>query len=273
MIETSNKHTYIRNEHTKVVRYFGKYDFSKSGETLARYIEESQQPEGHEPISREQRLQLIGASIIATKFNDGDYIKAEGFSDIVDNEYIKLKFSNKDILVGILTEYPRLLTKEILEDASVILDYLENKFAFKILADNMSSFEKSIADFLSEKSVNGGMMGIAAYIPTYFINNTQQESIDDRSTNSDYLGEVGDTILTEIEVIRSTYMSSTQFGNPGYMVNAITTDNHRLSFFTANEGIATSKKKIKISCKVKSLASTYLDDSINETKVNYVKFS
>jgi hypothetical protein len=273
MIETSNKHTYIHYGNMRVVKYYGKYDFCKSGEALVQYIEEAQQPDSQNSISREQRIQLLAASIVASEFNDGKYIKADGFSDIVDNEYLKLNFSNKEILIGILTDYPRLLTKEILEDASVILDYLENKFAFKILADNMNDFERSIAGFLSEQILSSNVVGIASYIPTYFANNTRQEEVDDRSTNTGYLGAIGDIVLTEIEVLRSTYLPTTQFGNPGYMVNAITTDNHRLSFFTANEGIATAKNNIKISCKVKAWASTYTDDTINETKVNYVKFS
>ena len=127
MIDSSSKHTYIHYGNMRVVKYYGKYDFCKSGEALEQYIEQAQQPDSIERISREQRTLLLAASIVATQFNDGKYFKAEGFSDIVDNEYLKLNFSNKEILIGILTDYPRLLTKEILEDASVILDYLENK--------------------------------------------------------------------------------------------------------------------------------------------------
>ena len=44
-------------------------------------------------------------------------------------------------------------------------------------------------------------------------------------------------------------------------------------YITSNEDIANSKKNIKISCKVKDLGTAWRDDNINETKVNYVKFS
>tara|TARA_B110001454_G_scaffold5597_1_gene5244 strand:+ start:144 stop:956 length:813 start_codon:yes stop_codon:yes gene_type:complete len=270
MIDASKKHSYIPYKNTKVIKYYDKYDFSESANSMEDIFSVT-----HSVVTRDQRKQLIAASIIATEFNDGEYIKAEGRSDIVDNEYVKLNFSNKDILIGVLTEYRTLLSDtDVLEKASVILEYLEDEFAFKILSDNMNSFETSIAQFLTDKMViKSATMGIAAFIPTYYSNNTKQRVIDDRSTNNNYLGEIGTKVITEIEVLRATYCPNTAFGGDGYMVNAITTDNHRVSFFTAKEDIATTKKNIKISCKIKSLGTSYKDDSINETQVNYVKLS
>ena len=269
MIDSSKKHSYIPYKSTMVKKYFDKYDFTDAANSIEEIYSVT-----HAVVTRNQRKELIAASIIATEMNDGEYIKAEGRSDIVDNEYVKLNFSNKDILIGVLTEYRTLLDSSYLKKASVILEYLEDQFAFKILSDNMNSFETSIAQFLTDKMViKSATMGIAAYIPTYYANNTKQQAIDDRSTNNDYLGEVGTKVITEIEVIRATYCPTTAFGNPGYMCNAITTDNHRVSFFTGKEDIATTKKSIKISCKIKSLGTSYKDDSINETQVNYVKLS
>jgi len=271
MIDASKKHSYIPYKNTTVIKYYDKYDFCESANALEDICSSAQ---AHGGVTRDQRKQLIAASIIATEFNDGEYIKAEGRSDIVDNEYVKLNFSNKDILVGVLTEYRSLLDNGVLAKASVILEYLEDQFAFKILSDNMNSFETSIAQFLTDKLViKSGTLGIAAYIPTYYTNNTKQEAINDRSTNNNYLGEIGAKVITEIEVIRATYVPTTTFGSPGWMVNAITSDNHRVSFFTGKEDIATAKKNIKVSCKIKSLGTSYKDDSINETQVNYVKFS
>ena len=271
MIDSSKKHSYIPYKNTKVIKYYGKYDFTESSNQMEDFCSSGQ---AHSGVTREQRKQLIAASIIATEMNNGEYIKAEGHSDIVDNEYVKLNFSNKDILVGVLTEYRSLLDVDVLAKAEAILEYLEDEFAFKILSDNMNSFETSIAQFLTDRLIiKSGTLGIAAYIPTFYTNNTKQRVINDRSTNNNYLGEIGAKVITEIEVIRATYCPTTAFGSPGWMVNAITTDNHRVSFFTGKEDIATTKKNIKVSCKIKSLGTSYKDDSINETQVNYVKLS
>lgn len=154
------------------------------------------------------------------------------------------------------------------------MSYLESKFTFKILADNLTEFENGIAKFLAEdSSLSSHVMGIAAYIPTYYKTNTKDDELKDRSNQSGHLGQIGDKINTEIEILTSKYIATTQYGGSGYMVNAITNDNHRLSFFTTNEDIANSKNNIKISCKVKGLGTVWKDDTVNETKVNYVKFS
>ena len=266
MIDTSKKHTYIEFENSKVVKYYDKYDFTGSEATF-RDIKDKDSPYS---FTKEE---LITAALVADKFNDS-YVKTSGKFDIDEGEFKKTAFSNKDILVGVLTKYSDLITDADREKATTILEYLDTKFAFQILAETLTEFESSITKFMAgDRTVGLNMIGIAAYIPTYYSSNTKNEKLKDRSTNSGHLGRIGEKVDTEIEIIGRKYLAETQYGGSGYMVNAITTDNHRLSFFTSNEDIANSKKNIKISCKVKDLGTAWRDDSINETKVNYVKFS
>ncbi len=96
MIDASKKHSYIPYKSTMVKKYFNKYDFTKAADSMEEICSSGQ---AHDGVTRDQRKQLIAASIIATEFNDGEYIKAEGRSDIVDNEYVKLNFSNKDLTI------------------------------------------------------------------------------------------------------------------------------------------------------------------------------
>jgi hypothetical protein len=265
MIDTSKKHTYIEYDNSKVVKYFGKYDFCESASTL-KDIKDKDSPYS---FTKEE---LIAASIVATEFNDS-YVKTSGKFDIVEGEFLKSAFSNKDILVGVLTKYSDLITDEDREKATTILSYLGNKFAFKILSDTLTEFEVAMTKFLSEDAtVSVNMMGVAAYIPTYYSSNTKNEKLSDRSTNAGHLGRIGEKVDTEIEIIGKKYLAQTQYGGSGYMVNAITSDNHRVTFFTTNEDIATSTKNVKISCKIKSLGKAWNDENVNETKVNYVKF-
>lgn len=266
MIDTSNPHKYIDFNDSKVIMYYGKYNFTESAKTL-KDMQDKNSPYVF------TKTEILSASIVASQFND-TYVKTAGSYDIHEGEFKKIAFSNKEILIGILTAYRNLITNDIYQEAKEIMEYLEDKFAFKILADNLTEFENGIAKFLADDdSLSSHVFGIAAYIPTYYANEVKDEDLKERSNQTGHLGQIGDKVITEIEVLRSKYIATTQYGGSGYMVSAITTDNHRLSFFTTNEDIATSKKIVKISCKVKTLGTAWKDDAINETKVNYVKYA
>ena len=266
MIDTSQKHTYIDFNDSKVVLYFSKYNFTDSEKTLKDMQEK-------DSVHSFTKTEILSASIVATQFND-TYVKTSGSYDIHEGEFKKIAFSNKEILIGILTNYRHLITNKTYQEAKEIMLYLENEFAFKILSDNLTEFENGIAKFLAyDSSQSSHVMGIAAYIPTYYKKNSKDDELKERSNQTGHLGQIGEKVDTEIEILTSKYIATTQYGGSGYMVNAITTDNHRLSFFTSNEDIANSKNNIKVSCKVKSLGTAWKDDTINETKVNYVKFS
>jgi hypothetical protein len=265
MIDTSKKHSYIEYKDSIVVKYYDKYDFCESESTL-KDIKDKDSPHS---FTKEE---LIAASLVADKFNDS-YVKTSGKFDIVEGVFRKTAFSNKDILVGVLTKYSALITDEDREKATTVLEYLEDKFAFKILAETLTEFESSITKFISgDETVSINMIGIAAYVPTYYSSNAKNELLSDRSTNAGHLGRIGEKVDTEIEIIGRKYLAETQYGGSGYMVNAITSDNHRVTFFTANEDIANSKKNIKVSCKIKALGTAWNDENVNETKVNYVRF-
>jgi len=266
MIDKSKKHTYIDFEDSKVVLYFGKYNFTESAKTL-RDMQDKDSPHVF------TKTEVLSASIVADKFND-KYVKSSGAFDIVEGEFMKTAFSNKDILIGILTNYRHLITNKTYQEAKEIMSYLEDKFAYKILADNLTDFEHGVAKFLADdNSLSSHTLGIAAYVPTYYATHTKSDELKDRSTQSGHLGKIGEKVTTEIEILSSKYLAETQYGGSGYMVNAITSDNHRLSFFTANEDLANSKKNVKVSCKIKSKGTAWKDDNVNETKVNYVKFA
>jgi len=266
MMDTSKNHSYIEFNDTKVLKYFDKYDFTKSAETIID-IKQNNSPYS---FTKEE---LLIASVVATKFNK-TYVKSAGEYDIINGDFMKTAFSNKDILIGVLTKYPELITEEDLKEAGIIMKYLEDEFSFKILADTLTDFETSITKFLSpETEMNNSVFGIAAYIPTYYNNSVKNEVLRDRSTNDGHLGRIGEKVNTEIEILTSKYLADTQYGGSGYMINAITTDNHRVTFFTSNEDIANSKKNIKVSCKIKALGTAWNDENINETKINYVRIS
>ena len=266
MIDISKPHKYIEYQDAKVIMYFSKYNFTDSAKTL-KDIQDS------DSVHSFTKTEILSASLVANKFNDV-YVKTSGSFDVVEGDFVKTAFSNKEILIGILTNYRDLITNKIYQDAKEIMEHLENKFAYKILSNSLTEFEDGIAKFLADdNSMSSHVMGIASYIPTYYKTDTSDEELKDRSTQNGHLADIGEKVITEIEILRSKYIATTQYGGSGYMVSAITTDNHRLSFFTSNEDIATSDKHIRVSCKVKSLGTAWKDNSVNETRVNYVKFA
>ena len=166
MIDKSKKHSYHYYKDTQVVKYFDKYDFSESANTISD-IKYNDSPYSF------TKAELLAASILASEFNSS-YVKTSGAFDIVEGDFVKTGFSNKDVLIGILTKYPKLITDKERNHATVILDFLDNEFAFKILAENLTDFEQSIATFLSDNPSNFlSVIGVAAYIPTYYDNNTK----------------------------------------------------------------------------------------------------
>lgn len=134
MIDTSNKHSYTLERESKVVVYFGKYDFTNGAE-IVHDIKSMDSPYS---FSKDE---LLTAAVVANKFN-ANYVKAAGTFDIVEGEFVKTAFSNKDILASILVSYPHLILDEDRQKASDIMRYLEGEFSFKILADTLTEFEK-----------------------------------------------------------------------------------------------------------------------------------
>ena len=211
MIDKSKEHTFFTFNDSKVVKYFDRYCFWDSAQTLQN-IKEKDSPYS---FTKEE---ILTASIVAGQFND-KYVKTSGAFDIVEGEFMKTAFSNKDILIGILTKYVDLVTDKDRKKATEILDYLDNEFAFKILSETLTDFEGSISKFLSNNSEDFlSVLGVAAYIPTYYDNNIQKQDLKDRSTQSGHLGKIGEKVTTEIEVLSSKYIAQTQYGGADYQL-------------------------------------------------------
>ena len=133
MIDTSKPHKYIDFNDSKVIMYFGKYNFTDSAKTL-------QDMQDLDSIYSFTKTEILSASIVANEFND-TYVKTSGSFDIVDGEFKKIAFSNKEILIGILTNYRELITNKIFQEAKSIMAHLENKFAYKILCNHVMDGE------------------------------------------------------------------------------------------------------------------------------------
>jgi hypothetical protein len=269
-IDKSEQHV-LQHGHEMI--YFGKYDFGTEHIPYQELdaVYKRKHPKEH----------VMAAAIIALDFNDGEYVKKSGKYDFVDikdtdginsNQYVLTKMSNSAIMKGILATYPALITDEIIEEAKDIISQIEMDFMFKVLGDDMNEFEKSINQFLTTSEFDSSQLGVCAYLPTYFTREADKRTISERGEKSKHFGNIGDKFDLSLDIISAKFIASPKFGNPGYMVNAFTEDDNRVSFFTIKDEIGEGVgKTVKVTAKVKSHGQCWSDDSMKETKLNYVK--
>ena len=224
------------------------------------------------------KVKLVALAIMAQKIN-GEYCKRGGKSDFVEvydeeldetvSRFVKVKEANRTVM-EILAENDSLITMEVMQEAQDMLSGLEMDYMFKVLGDDMNDFETNIQRFLAEDDNDVNVrhhIGIVAYIPAYVEREAKQRDLAEQSIGSDWIGNVGEAVELEIEIISKR--SATAWA--GWNINAITKDGNRISFFTGKENIANKEGMFKVSAKVKDHSRVWRDESTKETRINYVK--
>ena len=212
VIDKSEKHVFVKQHE---VIYFGKYDF---GTEHIPYTELDEVYKRKHPKER-----VMAAAILALDFNDGEYVKKAGkyeFVDMVDDNdipcsnYILTKMGNSAVMRGILTTYPRLITDSLLDKAKDIIAKIELDFMFKVLGDDMTEFEQSIANFLSTNEFDANQLGVCAYLPTYYTKEEDKKSVADRSISSKHFGDIGDRVELVVDILSTKFLASPQLVIP-----------------------------------------------------------
>ena len=222
------------------------------------------------------KVDLLALAIIAQRIN-GEYLKRGGASDFVtkieDGEevqrYERVKSSNRFVIETVQQIDPNIITDELRAEAEAMLHSLEMDFMFKVLGDNMNDFESSIHQFISDVDDFEPRMhiGVVAYLPAYIERENKQKELTERSIGSAYLGNKGEAITANIEIINKRQATAWA----GWNVNAITTDGDRVSFFTTKDDLANKEGVFKIAAKIKDCGNVWQDPDIKETRLNYVK--
>ena len=222
------------------------------------------------------KVDLLALAIIAQRIN-GEYLRRGGASHFVtkieDGEevqrYERVKSSNRFVIETVQQIDPNIITDELRAEAEAMLHSLEMDFMFKVLGDNMNDFESSIHQFISdvddfEPRIH---IGVVAYLPAYIEREKKQKELTERSIGSAYLGNKGEAITANIEIINKRQATAWA----GWNVNAITTDGDRVSFFTTKDDLANKEGVFKIAAKIKDCGNVWKDPDIKETRLNYVK--
>ena len=229
-------------------------------------------------IKPKTKQEVLALSIAAQRIN-GEYLKRGGKSDFVtkieDGEkvqrYARIKESNRHIIQTLEEVVPDILDNtELLDAAQSMLDDLTMDFMFKVLGDSMNDFETSIHEFIAENDDELYIqkhMGIIAFIPEYVKRDTNKKELEERSVGSEYVGSKGDKVTIDIEIMSKRQATAWA----GWNVNAITPDGNRVSFFTTKEDLANKKGIFTVSAKIKECDTVWMDESIKETRLNYVK--
>lgn len=219
------------------------------------------------------KTELLALAIVAQKIN-GEYVKRGGHSDFIEDEdgnsqYVLIKQSNRFVMETVQQLDSDALSADVMSEATEMMKNLELDYMFKVLGDELNDFETSIQQFLSddEELSPRHHIGVVAYIPAYVEREETQKRLAERSIGSEHIGSKGDTVSTEIEIISKRPATAWA----GYNINAITNEGNRISFFTTKEYIANKKGTFKITGKVKDIGRVWNNESIKETRLNYVK--
>lgn len=228
----------------------------------------------YKPAPKEFPVQeVLAAAFAAYRINNG-YIKhTQRFSEpenatiFANKELVKNHFANGAHWVP--TDFKGLDIRD--EDYDNVKDAMDHfkSYTFKILANDLSAFQKDVFSAVQSDTVPSGKLGLVAYVPELIgrelKENAFKKLLRTEYHNSEHIGKEKDAIEGNIKILKRTYSSKWESNNyiADYMGNIV-------SFMKAD--VYAEGRRYSFKAKVKSHGRNSLFD-INETRLNYVKVS
>jgi|TARA_B100001093_G_scaffold175916_1_gene168715 hypothetical protein len=221
----------------------------------------------HAPVL--YRTQDVLANAYAAQRINGSYVKdTRRFSE--DNPTI---FSNKEMLkFQLRPEFrpndfkPFTVTSEDYEAVNDAVKHFK-RYAFGIIGDTLSDFQKDIVQSATIEEVDFNKLGILAYVPEFVSRetgeNTLKKKIRTEYRDSQYIGGIGESVEGVCEIMSGYY--SSHYERHAYTANVM---GNLISFWNKFEIPVGEHRKFK--AKVKAHDKNRLFQ-VNETKLNYVK--
>lgn len=189
---------------------------------------------------------MFSAAAAAYRIHRNEYVKAGSFHTD-ENGVIAPVQSNRETIKNLLSN-PEGITDADREMGAAVRRYYQG-LSFKILGGKvLGELDAKALAFASGNEVSERDIGIMAYLPQgYFIAQKRQQ-VEERiqSATGGLIGNVGDKVTLNVDVVRSLY--SRQWNT--YFITAIT-DNNQSVFFSFKQGF-TGGAKLKISGTVKA---------------------
>jgi hypothetical protein len=184
------------------------------------------------------------------------------------------RFTNKNLILFVINPACRAdnytgeveITDEDIANVEAMYTFFR-RLSFEVLGNDLSDFERSMAEVILADTITESQIGIAACVPKVYLDRLHKRDLHSlmKDTNQEHLGIVGTKYEIDITIIDSKLIE--RLGC--YEHIAITSSNHLVGFLNNNQ-IGKAPDQLTISAKVKAHGISY-GTSFPRTDLNYVK--
>ena len=203
------------------------------------YDDIDHQRRGHTPARTNTVLQtghsvsdVWGAACAAQRVNGGYYKEASYVWDEVAQGNVLVKYRNRDVMMQFLQNPDRILIDDI-EAGEKLREYLEQDITFRALKGQLTDFDKSTKQCLVVKDrfytvSHRYELAVIAALPNSAQRNQERQSAEQRIqfAQGGFVGNIGDQVTVNIEVIRSFYKKEFNI----YFITGITDQDQVVTF-------------------------------------------
>ena len=206
----------------------------------------------------------------AAQRTNGSYVK---YTQRYSEPCNKTVFANKELVRYKLDnrfapgDFESFEVTEIDCDNAIFAKEHFKKYTLKLLADDLTGFQKEILDSLSTDIVNSKSIGLLSYVPEMIKRDLEEAKfkklLRTQYRNSEYVGAVGDKIQGAIKILQAFYSSNWERW-------AYTADynGNLVSFMSADMYPVNSNQRIRARVKDQVKNRCF---SVDESRLNYVK--
>jgi len=208
-----------------------------------------------------------GAAVAAQRIN-GSYVKETQYKvdpEMSSNTAID-KRRNRDIMVDILAN-PAQLTVEDIAQGQECRKFLQNDITFRALKNKLTEFDGSVSKVLAVEddfdTVKHKLeLAVVACLPQSHARSLERQAVQDRvrQTTGDLVGNPGDKVQLDVEIIKSNY---SQQWNTWYST-AVTPDN-RAVFFAYRQELGRGTK-----CTIHGTVKAHRDGTTQLNRVSII---
>ena len=207
-----------------------------------------------------------GAAVAAQRIN-GSYVKeTQHRLDDTIGTIIVDKRRNRDIMVDILAN-PAQLTVEDIAQGQECRKFLQNDITFRALKNKLTEFDGAVSKVLAVEDDFDSVkhkyeLAVVACLPQSHARSLERQAVQDRvrQTSGDHVGNPGDKVQLDVEIIKSNY--SLQWNT--WYATAVTPDNHAV-FFAYRQQLGVGAK-----CTIYGTVKAHRDGSTQLNRVSII---
>ena len=183
------------------------------------------------PAGMKHSVDNVWGAACAANRENGGYFKEEQWMPNATPPYIS-KRRNRDIMVDILAN-PAQLTVEDIAQGQECRKFLQNDVTFRALKNKLTEFDGAVSKVLAVQDDFDSVkhkyeLAVVACLPQSHARSLERQAVQDRvrQTSGDHVGNPGDKVQLDVEIIKSNY--SLQWNT--WYATAVTPDNHAVFF-------------------------------------------